>query len=392
MTDKLKSSFDEGCERSSTRISFAKNSKGALEVTDTNNYYPFGLNHISGMFSTSDFGSYYSYKYNGRELQETGMFDYGARMYMPDLGRWGVIDPLAEASRRFTPYHYGNNNPIRFIDPDGKLTVDNLQGGYSTGSAVADFMFRTGLSSDERDMPLFYRNEGGAMIRTEALGNDGQGGGSSFTFTGKYAISVFNYFNNGGSMSGLSFSETEITWYTGTATQNAYREGDDIYSEIDLGGIHRARIANYAIDYGKLVEDGFNWIQSHPKTFTSIAGTVEGSSQLVSWGLKKWSAASSISKSSIFAETISTGLPFSAQTLSKASTIFKWTGRAAGAVGLLNTAYQWQEGKISNARAIADSIMGVVGFMGPYGAAASLIYFGGMALYEQYGNNDKPLF
>ncbi|BFO66520.1 hypothetical protein KCF3NO3_25030 [Chryseobacterium sp. KCF3-3] len=105
------------------------------------------------------------------------MYDYGARMYMPDLGRWGVIDPLTEASRRFTPYHYGNNNPIRFIDPDGRLTVDNLQGGYSTGSAVADFMYRTGLSSDERNMPLFYRNEGGAMIRTEALGNDGQGGG-----------------------------------------------------------------------------------------------------------------------------------------------------------------------------------------------------------------------
>ncbi|SMO47361.1 RHS repeat-associated core domain-containing protein [Chryseobacterium rhizoplanae] len=164
-----------------TRISFAKNSEGALEVTDTNNYYPFGLNHISGMFSTSGFGSYYSYKYNGKELQETGMFDYGARMYMPDLGRWGVIDPLAEASRRFTPYHYGNNNPIRFIDPDGRLTVDNLQGGYSTGSAVADFMYRTGLSSDERNMPLFYRNEGGAMIRTEALGNEGQGGGSGPT-------------------------------------------------------------------------------------------------------------------------------------------------------------------------------------------------------------------
>ena len=165
-----------------TRISFAKNSKGALEVTDTNNYYPFGLNHISGMFSTSDFGSYYSYKYNGKELQETGMFDYGARMYMPDLGRWGVVDPLAEASRRFTPYHYGNNNPIRFIDPDGKLTVDNLQGGYTRGSAVADFLQRTGLAGNEQNMPLFYRDEGGAMIRTEAVGNDGQGGGGSPTF------------------------------------------------------------------------------------------------------------------------------------------------------------------------------------------------------------------
>ncbi|WP_353145903.1 hypothetical protein [Chryseobacterium sp.] len=28
------------------RVSYAKNSAGVLEITDTNNYYPFGLNHI----------------------------------------------------------------------------------------------------------------------------------------------------------------------------------------------------------------------------------------------------------------------------------------------------------------------------------------------------------
>jgi len=103
-----------------TRVSFAKDGSGGLEVTDTNNYYPFGLNHISGMFESSNFGGYYSYKYNGKELQETGMYDYGARMYMPDLGRWGVVDPLAELMRRWSPYNYAFDNPIRFIDPDGR--------------------------------------------------------------------------------------------------------------------------------------------------------------------------------------------------------------------------------------------------------------------------------
>ncbi|MFS4430662.1 RHS repeat domain-containing protein [Chryseobacterium sp. S90] len=106
-----------------TRVSFAKDSTGAPEIIDTNNYYPFGLNHISGSFSTSGFGSFYSYKYNGKELQENGMYDYGARMYMPDLGRWGTTDPLAEAFRRFSPYHYGADNPVMFIDPDGMRNV-----------------------------------------------------------------------------------------------------------------------------------------------------------------------------------------------------------------------------------------------------------------------------
>ncbi|WP_164975840.1 MULTISPECIES: RHS repeat-associated core domain-containing protein, partial [unclassified Chryseobacterium] len=93
-------------------------SAGVLEVTDTNNYYPFGLNHISDFKGL--LGGYLNYKYNGKELQETGMYDYGARFYMPDLGRWGVIDPLAEKMTRHSPYNYAFNNPIRFIDPDGR--------------------------------------------------------------------------------------------------------------------------------------------------------------------------------------------------------------------------------------------------------------------------------
>ncbi len=108
------------------RISFTRNSAGAPEITGTNNYYPFGLNHIGGG-NISPFFNYHSYKFGSKELQETGMYDFGARMYMPDLGRWGVIDPLAEAMRRYSPYNYAFNNPISFIDPDGMAPLNQFR-------------------------------------------------------------------------------------------------------------------------------------------------------------------------------------------------------------------------------------------------------------------------
>jgi RHS repeat-associated protein len=100
-----------------------KNCINPIGAVQSEEYYPFGLSFNSYQRENNIVNQY---KYNGKEEQDElglGWLDYGARMYMSDIGRWGVIDPLSEKSRRWSPYNYALDNPMRFIDPDGREVI-----------------------------------------------------------------------------------------------------------------------------------------------------------------------------------------------------------------------------------------------------------------------------
>jgi RHS repeat-associated protein len=143
------------------RLSYTNNGSGA-EAIEENDYYPFGLKHGTG----GSANPVYKYQYNGKEYQsETGWNDYGARMYMSDLGRWSVVDPLAEKMRRFSSYNYAFNNPINFIDPDGRQGTD-----WFWDSKKKTFTYDASLTSAEQFNTL--KDQG--LVQGEYLGKEGK--------------------------------------------------------------------------------------------------------------------------------------------------------------------------------------------------------------------------
>ncbi len=105
---------------------------GTLEIIEENNYYPFGLKHKG--YNNVVNGTQNNFKtYNGKEFDQSlnmNTFDLGARHMDPALGRFMVIDPMADFVNNQSPYAMADNNPIANVDE------------YGLGTGIGDFLRR----------------------------------------------------------------------------------------------------------------------------------------------------------------------------------------------------------------------------------------------------------
>ena len=191
-------------------------------ITQYDAYLPYGELLVDEHNSSEEL----PYKFNGKQFdEETGLYYYGARYMNPMASIWYGVDPLAEKYPNVNGYCYTMDNPIKYLDPNGKqsensiILARNPLGGYYFTPAAAHLLH---LVSGVNEQQILYAN---VIFEETGILNGSIGTAGSSLTAGKdpdHAIITHYYYNFKNNM---TYRETNGAFFYEFTERNAHEVG-----------------------------------------------------------------------------------------------------------------------------------------------------------------------
>jgi RHS repeat-associated protein len=125
------------------------------EVASASDYLVFGMQMPSRIITAS---TAYRYGFNGKEKDpdmDGNNYDYGFRIYNPQIGKFLSVDPLMKKYPELTPYQYASNKPVWKRDIDGLEAEDEKDAEPNNLDRPASYRLLSSYAPNESSS---YRN------------------------------------------------------------------------------------------------------------------------------------------------------------------------------------------------------------------------------------------